>query len=109
MNEKITVSRLLEFYGALITEKQATALSMYHNMDLSLAEVAENMDITRQGARDLIKKGEAHLREFETTLGMVKRFDGILAITDKIKNLSDKTGDKELSDMAYQITEILEL
>jgi len=58
MNEKITVSRLLEFYGALITEKQATALSMYHNMDLSLAEVAENMDITRQGARDLIKKGE---------------------------------------------------
>jgi len=109
MNEKITVSRLLEFYGALITEKQATALSMYHNMDLSLAEVAENMDITRQGARDLIKKGEAHLREFETTLGMVKKFDGILAITDKMKILSDKTADKELSDMAYQITEILEL
>lgn len=109
MNEKITVSRLLEFYGELITEKQATALNMYHNMDLSLAEVAENMEITRQGARDLIKKGEAHLMEFETTLGMIKRFDGILAITDKLKFMSEKAEDKELISMAQQITDILEL
>lgn len=109
MEKDVTVSRLMDFYGSLITDKQAEALSLYYDMDLSLAEISEGMGITRQGVRDLIQKGEAHLRKYEQQLGMVKRFDEILKLTVKIKNKSEETGQKEFSDLASQITDILEL
>ena len=45
----------------------------YHNDDLSLAEIAENFGITRQGVRDAIKHGEAALDELEAQLGNARR------------------------------------
>ena len=53
--------------------------------DFSLAEIAENMDISRQGVRDFIKRGEIQLKEFEAALGLLKRFSEINAELDTIK------------------------
>ena len=52
---------LLQIYGAMLTEKQYGLLDDYYNNDLSLSEIAENYDITRQAVRDIIKKGENKL------------------------------------------------
>lgn len=52
-------SILLDYYGMVLTEKQRNILTEYYNDDLSLAEIAENYGITRQGVRDAIKHGEA--------------------------------------------------
>ena len=48
MEEKVKISMLLEIYGKLLTEKQSQMLEDYYNHDLSLSEIAENQDITRQ-------------------------------------------------------------
>ena len=48
-------SILLDYYGMVLTEKQRNILTEYYNDDLSLAEIAENYGITRQGVRDAIK------------------------------------------------------
>ena len=56
-------SILLDYYGMVLTEKQRNILTEYYNDDLSLAEIAENYGITRQGVRDAIKHGEATLME----------------------------------------------
>ena len=66
----LEISLLLEFYGALLTERQRELIDLYYNDDLSLAEISELTGITRQGARDGIKKAEGILLDLEEKLGM---------------------------------------
>ena len=69
----MTFSVLLDYYGPVLTEKQRAILTEYYDQDLSLAEIAENYGITRQGVRDAIKHGEATLTELEKNLGYAEK------------------------------------
>lgn len=80
-------SVLLDYYGAVLTEKQRTVLDEYYNDDLSLAEIAENYGITRQGVRDAIKHGEATLTEMESKLGMARRAAAVHADLERLGEL----------------------
>ena len=64
---------LLDFYGDVLTERKKEVLDMYYNEDLSLAEIAEQIGISRQGVRDLIKKAEEELLFLEDKLGLAKK------------------------------------
>lgn len=68
MEKKVQISMLWQIYGKLLTEKQYEMINDYYNNDLSLSELAENHDITRQAVRDNIKKGENKLFELEEKL-----------------------------------------
>ena len=72
MEKKVQIGMLCEIYGKLLTEKQFNYINDYYNNDLSLSEIAENYNITRQAARDNIKKGENKLFEYEEKLGIMK-------------------------------------
>ena len=61
MSKNLDVAVLLDFYGAMLTDKQRDAIDLYYNQDLSLSEIAELQNITRQGVRDSIKRGEVFL------------------------------------------------
>ena len=74
MEKNLNVSILLDFYGAMLTEKQREAVEYYYNDDLSLSEIADNQGISRQGVRDAIKRAEALLFEMEECLGFARRF-----------------------------------
>ena len=74
MGKDLNITVLLDFYGELLTENQAKVLDLYYNEDLSLAEIAEPMGITRQGVRDSIKRGEKQLYDLEEKLGLANRF-----------------------------------
>jgi predicted DNA-binding protein YlxM (UPF0122 family) len=69
------ISYLLDFYGNILTDKQRDAIDLYYNEDLSLAEIADHVGITRQGVRDAIKRGEDTLLEMESKLGFAEKFD----------------------------------
>lgn len=69
----LNFSVLLDHYGPALTDKQREILTEYYNEDFSLAEIAENFGITRQGVRDAIKHGEAALLALEDKLGMARR------------------------------------
>ena len=58
MDKNIRISILCQIYGKLLTEKQYQVLNDYYNNDLSLSEIAENLQITRQAVRDNIKRGK---------------------------------------------------
>ncbi|MGN0475716.1 MAG: YlxM family DNA-binding protein, partial [Ruminococcus sp.] len=110
MEKNMELSLLLDFYGELLTEKMRRATELYYNDDLSLSEVAEDMGITRQGVRDLIKRAEGNLYGYEQKLGLYKRFlemqKGLGTLKDslvKTKSLLDcdtdrSEIDKEISD-----------
>ena len=70
----LKIACLLDFYGDVLSERKQTVLSMYYNDDMSLAEIADEVGISRQGVRDLIKKAEDELLFFEEKLGLFKTF-----------------------------------
>jgi predicted DNA-binding protein YlxM (UPF0122 family) len=65
---------LNDFYGPLLTQKQQEAMSLHYENDWSLAEIAEHMQITRQGVHDILKRAEVALQEYENRLGLAGRF-----------------------------------
>ena len=73
MEKKVEVSMLCDLYGKLLTEKQFEFINDYYNNDLGLSEIAENNNITRQAVRDIIKKGERKLFEYEEKLLFMKK------------------------------------
>ena len=89
MAKNLRAGVLLDFYGELLTQKQKRALELYYNEDLSLAEIAEDMQVSRQGVRAFIKQGEAHLEEFEEKLGMLSRFSGISRLSKEANNIAE--------------------
>lgn len=87
MAKDLTLGILLDFYGGLLTEKQASALDFYYNQDLSLAEIADEMNISRQGVMAFIKQGEKHLRTYEDKLGLASRFGEINSEIAKMRDI----------------------
>ncbi len=85
MPKNLQMSLLLDFYGPALTEKQCDVLSLYYNEDLSLAEIAEDSGITRQGVRDSIKRGEAIMLELEHQLGFAAWYGRVRTASDRIK------------------------
>ena len=98
MEEKVILSMLIQTCGKLLTEKQYQIMDDYYNNDLSLSEIAQNHNITRQAVRDIIKKGEKKLFEYEEkllfmkrTLNTEKKIEKVLSELTKIqKDYSDK-------------------
>lgn len=71
--EAFRMSLLLDYYGSLLTQKQAAAFDLYYNQDLSLAEIAEQEGISRQGVHDTIVRTEAILNDLERVAGCVAK------------------------------------
>ena len=65
---------LLDFYGQLLTERMRSTLELHFAEDLSLAEIAEQENISRQAVHDAITRGRKSLDEYEAKLGLIKRF-----------------------------------
>lgn len=74
MAKNLEIALLFDFYGEMLTEKQRDMIELYYEDDLSLAEIAENEGITRQGVRDSIKRAEAQLIDMEQRLHLADRF-----------------------------------
>lgn len=90
MPKDLHVSVLLDYYGAMLTEKQREVVDLYYNEDLSLAEIAEIAGITRQGVRDSIKRGEMTLRELDEKLDMAKKLGAMQESLEQIDEYLDK-------------------
>ena len=86
MDNVYEISLLMDFYGQLITKRQYEILDLHYSNDYSLGEIAELLDISRQGVYDNVKKGRTLLIEFEKKLGLVKKFLRQKVKTEKALN-----------------------
>ena len=73
-NQTFRMTMLFDFYGELLTDRQKEFYDLYYNEDLSLAEIAENYGISRQGVRDVIVRAEAAMTEIEDKTHLIRRF-----------------------------------
>jgi len=85
----LRISYLLDFYGDVLTERKKEVLDMYYNEDLSLAEIAEQIGISRQGVRELIKKAEDELLFLEEKLGLAKKMRALRIHAGNMMNIAN--------------------
>lgn len=69
MEKYFRLNGLFDCYGALLTERQRALLLQYLNEDLSLSEIAEREEISRQGVRDALRRAGEQLEAYEAKLG----------------------------------------
>jgi predicted DNA-binding protein YlxM (UPF0122 family) len=96
MEDIFEITMLLDFYGQMLTQKQQNIINMYYCDDYSLAEIAENLLISRQGVYDNIKRTRQTLKEYEDKLGLVKRF---LFIKEQSQNIIELLKSVDISKM----------
>ena len=111
-NQTYRMTMLFDFYGEVLTPRQKEFFDLYYNEDLSLAEIAENYVISRQGVRDVIVRAEAIMTDLEDKTGLMKRFmlmqqqvQAILDAAEKIQTVNYRQYDNpELARLADEIT-----
>ena len=101
MPDKFEISVLIDNYGVLLNEKQRLIMEYYFNDDLSLAEIAENEGITRQGVLDIIKRSKQTLIDYEVKLQLIKKFGDLKEI---ISHIDEKVkADKNVLELVEYI------
>ena len=104
--KNLEIGFLLDFYGEVLSERKRTVLDFYYNDDLSLAEIAVEIGISRQGVRELIKKAEEELRFYEEKLGLAERFRKTQECAERLIGLIEQNGDNEgVADAARELAE----
>lgn len=85
MEEKIEISILLSLYGNLLTETQRKYMELYYNEDLSLSEIGDNENITRQAVRTILVKSKKKLQEYEQNLKFMQKEKSIKKLLEQIE------------------------
>ena len=74
---RVELTTLLDFYGPLLTEHRREVMRLHCEEDLSLAEIAEQLSITRQGVNDAVQKARRQLFDYEEKLGLAQRYRAV--------------------------------
>ena len=110
-NQTYRMTMLFDFYGELLTDRQREFFDLYYNEDLSLAEIAENAGISRQGVRDVIVRAESAMQEVEDKTGIIRRFEGqrrrlgaIAAAAGELRDINDRQyRDRRIAELVERI------
>ncbi len=104
--DALQMTLLFDYYGELLTERQRMCFDLRHNQDLSLAEIAEELQVSRQGVHDNLSRAEALLQNMEEKTGCVRRDLACRKAAAKIGQLAEellKHDSEEISNLACQI------
>jgi len=82
--------RLFDLYKNILSPVQQEFMIDFINNDLTITEIAENKNISRQAAFDGIKKAVEKMKNLEDTLGCLQK---ITALENEIENLKKRRND----------------
>lgn len=106
------ISLLYDFYGQLLTKRQREVMELYHEENLSLAEIADEFSISRQGVHDARKNAERALESYEEKLGLVEKFQksrqAIRDIDAELDQLAAESSDRQVTERLQKIKEIID-
>lgn len=93
---------LLDFYGSLLTERQNEILEFYLNQDLSMQEIADDLDISKSAVNDTIHRSIETLNKYEDNLNLISLFN-------KRQMLYEKYSSSENAEVKHLIAELQEI
>jgi len=106
LEDKIYIGKLIDEYAGLLTKKQLSAVTGYFLKDLSLTEIAENENVSRQAAYDLVNKSKQALITAEEKIGKLKLITEVQTLVMDLKLVCK---DDALISKLNQILELLEV
>lgn len=96
----VRIGILFDFYGELLTERQQEMIELYYYHDLSLGEISEEYEISRQAVYDNLKRSEKALEEYEDKLNLVKEYERkqnkVEDLAEVVDRISDQISEKNL-------------
>ena len=104
--DALQMALLFDYYGELLTDRQRMCFDLRHNQDLSLAEIAQELNVSRQGVHDNLSRAEALLMNMEEKTGCVRRDLQCRKAAHQIMVAAKKLAeheDQSVSDLAQQI------
>ena len=101
----LNIGFLLDFYGDVLKDRRREALDLYYNNDMSLSEIAAEIDISRQGVRDIIKKAEEELFFYEEKLGLAEKLKNVEKSASELLVIAD--AHKLPGEVSEKIKELL--
>ena len=111
MDKIAETSLLYDFYGQLLTEKQRQVMSLYHEENLTLSEIAAEFGISRQAVYDNIHRSEKAMESYEAKLGLVARYQkerAVLAdICRSVKALRTDENSAAIRDILARLVPLL--
>lgn len=101
------INYLVDFYQSLLTPKQYDYMRLYYDEDLSLVEIADLLDVSRQAVYDNLKRTEMILEDYEEKL---KLYDKFLKRAELIEQLEAEIDQKEkhekINDIIVQLKDL---
>ncbi|MBP3385151.1 MAG: YlxM family DNA-binding protein [Firmicutes bacterium] len=106
------VNLLFDFYGKLLTKRQKEAMELYYEENLSLSEIADEFQISRQGVHDALKNAEKALKGYEEKLGLVEKMQqsrqAMEEIDASIDELTAHCSDSAMAEKLQKIKTIID-
>ena len=109
--DTLQMTLLFDYYGELLTDRQRMCFDLRHNQDLSLAEIAQELNVSRQGVHDNLSRAEALLMNMEEKTGCVRRDLQCRTAARKIAKAANELShyeDPAVADLAKQIIAAVE-
>lgn len=104
MSEKKFIYGILyDYYGDLLKDNQENIIDMYYNLDYSLSEIAEEMNISRQGVYDALKRAEKSLADYEEKMKLHEKYKKHLKAAENIVRLASCIDDEKYKGAVEQI------
>ena len=107
--DALEMALLYDYYGGMLTNKQRECFDMRYNQDLSLAEIGQELGVSRQAVNDNLTRTEALLRRMEENIGCVKRDMQIRKAARDILEAAavlDTSSDPAVLEQAKRITAV---
>ena len=99
MSDRIRVNTLLDYYGALLTDRQRTICDYYYREDFSMSEIAELEGISRAAVSDTIRKCKTELEHYEQVLKCIQAHDARMQIYQQMKQ--EQSCERYVSKLMY--------
>ncbi len=108
MDKILENTLLFDYYGALLTEKQYSTYEMYFSEDLTLQEIANIQETSKQAVSDLLKRTSKNLKDIEDKLKLVEKHETIRKELNNLFEIIDNNEFKKESDFEDKIDNIKE-
>lgn len=87
LEKSVEIGTLCAFYGGLLTQRQQDALRLHYEEDLSLGEIADELEVSRQNVHELITRSVQKLRRYEEALGAMRRAEETAKVLRQAQSL----------------------
>ena len=105
LEKSVEIGTLCAFYGGLLTDKQLQAMQLHFDEDLSLGEIARQMNVSRQNVHDLIARSSEKLRACEAALGAAGRMERMLERLARVQELLGAIAGQDIPTEARALTD----